>query len=390
LGEHVHEFLLRLKSLFRKQRLDREMAAELEFHQALLRERYLREGVPEPEVDLAARRAFGNADRWHERLRELWQFTTLENLLRDVGYCLRVLGKSPGFATVAVLTLAIGVGANTTIFSIINGLLLRPLPVPQSGRLAVIGISQGNPQITYTFPEPFFRSLERRELPFSQLFAFNNSEFQVRGNSGNEIVHGQLVSGEFFSALETPPLLGRTLTPEDDRTGGPAGFGVVIGETFWDRWFHRAPDVIGRKLAIDNTVFTVVGVMPKRFIGADPLARPQLFAPLATEPVLNGERNMTKAGFHGWWLTVMGRLKPAAGMDTANAQLGVVTSSVLHEAFLMPPGSPIAKNGTFTSWQSQVRQASPTSACFSANRSRQYSPCAGAFCCWPVSTWRAC
>ncbi len=329
--EQWNEFLLRLKTLFRRRRMNREMAAELEFHQALLREKYLRLGVPETEVDLATRRAFGNAGRWHERLRELWQFKRLENLVRDASFSMRILRKSLGFTSVAVLTLALGVGANTTVFSIINGLLLRPLPVPDSGRLVLVGISQGDPRINYSFPEPFFRSLERRGLSFSQVFAFDHSKFQVKGSSGSEIVSGQLVSGSFFSALATPPLLGRTLTAEDDRPGSPNGFPVVISETFWESRFNRAAEVIGRTLDIDNTVFTIVGVMPKRFIGADPLQRPQLFAPLATEPILNGERNMTKAGFHGWWLTVMGRLKPEATLETANAQLGAVTSAVLHE-----------------------------------------------------------
>jgi hypothetical protein len=96
------------------------------------------------------------------------------------------------------------------------------------------------------------------------VFAFNHSVLQVRGSSENENVPGQLVSGEFFNALKTAPLLGRTLTPEDDRKGGdPAGFGVVISESFWQRWFNRVPNVIGQKLQIDNTDFTVVGVMPK-------------------------------------------------------------------------------------------------------------------------------
>ena len=313
MAQNLHEFLLRLKTLFRKRRMDREMADELEFHQAMLKEKLVRQGVMREDVDSATRRSFGNASRWHERLRELWQFRSLENLGRDVSFSLRVLRKSPGFTAVALLTLALGVGANTTVFSMINGLLLRPLAVPESDRLAVLGIEMGNPHINYSFSVPLFRGMEHRHEVFSQVFACAHHDMQVRSAGGTETVNGQLVSGDFFNTLQTPPLLGRTLTPVDDRKGGnPSGFGVVISESFWQRWFNRSPNIIGQKVQIDNTVVTVVGVMPKRFIGAQPLERPDIFAPLALEPVLDGSRNITDAGTHVWWLTVMGRLQPGA------------------------------------------------------------------------------
>jgi predicted permease len=333
MAQNLHEFLLRLKALFRKRRMESEMADELEFHQAMLHDKLLKEGVAMAEVDASTRRRFGNASRWNERLRELWQFRGLENLGRDVSYAARVLRRSPGFTTVAILTLALGVGANTTVFSIINGLLLRPLDVPASDRLAVIGIDHGNPQINYSSSEPLFRSLERRHGVFEQVFAFNASKLQVKSNGGSENVPGQMVSGEFFAALETAPLLGRTLTSQDDRKGGdPAGYGVVISEGFWQRWFNSMPNVIGQKMEINHVVFTVVGVMPKRFIGADPLQRPELFVPMATEPALNGARNMTAAGFHAWWMVVMGRLSPQATLLQANAQVAAESGAILREA----------------------------------------------------------
>jgi predicted permease len=332
MAQNLHEFLLRLKALFQKRRLDRDMADELAFHEAMLKDKLVRNGVAESDADAATRRAFGRASRWHERLRELWQFRGVENLGRDVSFSMRVLRKSPGFTAVALLTLALGVGANTTVFSMINGLLLRPLDVPGSGSLAVLGINQGNPRINYSFSEPLFRALEHRREVFAQVFAFDSATLQVRGSSGNENEPGQIVSGEFFNALETAPLLGRTLTTADDRKGGnPAGFGVVISEGYWQRRFNRAANVIGQKLTIDNTAFTVVGVMPKRFIGADPLARPDLFVSLATEPVLDGARNMTAGGLNTWWLRVMGRLRPGVTLEQANAQVGSASSAVIHE-----------------------------------------------------------
>jgi predicted permease len=328
----LHEFWLQVKGLFRRGRMHREMAEELEFHRELLRAKLLREGVAPEHVETAVRRRFGNAGRWQERLRELWQLRTVENFARDLGFAARLLRKSPGFTAVALLTLALGVGANTTVFSIVNGLMLRPLAVPRSDRLAVLGIALDGKIWGYSFSEPLFRGLERRHDAFEEVFAFDSATLQVRGRDGNENVSGQFVSGKFFPALETAPVLGRTLAVVDDPKGGnPAGFGAVISEHFWQSWFNRAPDVVGRKLTIDNTVFTVVGVMPKRFIGANLLERPDLFVPLATEPVLNGEQNLTKDGVHGWWLTAMGRLKPGVTMAEANAQVSAATSAVLHE-----------------------------------------------------------
>jgi len=328
----VHEFLLRIKALFVRRRLDREMADELAFHEALLKEKFIREGSSPTEADHAARLRFGNRSRWHERLRELWQFRWLDDLKRDVSFSIRVLRKSPGFTTVAILTLALGVGANTTVFSIINGLLLRPLPVPDSNRLVVLGMRRGSPSPSYGFSLPLFRALENRREVFSQVFASFQTEAEIKGDSGTERAQLQMVSGDFFGALETQPLMGRTLTRADDSSGGnPAGFATVISEGFWTRWFNRAPNVIGRKLRVDDTLFTVVGVMPKRFIGADPLERPEIFVPLAAETAMDGAQNLTAAGVHAWWLTVMARLQSGVSVEQADAGVAASSASVLHQ-----------------------------------------------------------
>ena len=216
----LHGFALRMKALFARRRLDRDMADELAFHEAMLKEKLARQGTPPHELAAATHRQFGNSSRWHERLRELWQFRSFENLMRDFIFAGRVLRRSPGFTAVAILTLTLGVGANTTVFSMINGLLLRPLPVHESDRLCVLGIRDGGAKINYSFPEPLFRVLQRRQQVFSKVFAFNHAKLQVRGHDGTENVDAQLVSGEFFPALETAPLLGRTLTEIDDTPGG--------------------------------------------------------------------------------------------------------------------------------------------------------------------------
>jgi predicted permease len=326
-------FFLRIGSLFRPRGTQSEIAEELEFHQTLLRERLSRQGTPAQELNAATTRVFGNSSRWQERLTELWQFRILEDFLRDLSFSARLLRKSPGFTAVALLTLALGVGANTAVFSLINGLLLRPLPVPHAEQLAVLRMEEGGPQPEYDFCTPFFRSLEARHEVFSDVFAYNPDTLQVRGRSGNENIHGMLVSGQFFRALQTPPLMGRYLTPEDDRRGGnPAGLSVVITEHFWETWFDRAPDVVGRKLIIANVPFVVVGVMPKRFIGADLTQRPQIFAPLSVDPIIDAPRNHIDDGINAWWLTVGARLQPGATLAQADASLATISGAILHQA----------------------------------------------------------
>ena len=332
MARNLNEFAGRIKSLFRRRRLDREMAEELEFHQGLLREKLLRQGVAPSQVERTLRNTFGNPARWQERLRELWQFRSVESLMRDVTYSIRMLKKSPGFTAVAVLTLALGVGANTAVFSLINGLLLRPLAVPLADQLAVLGMGGDGPNLEYDFCTPFFRALESRHDLFTNVFAFEGDTMQVRGTSGNENVPGAMVSGEFFQALQTQPILGRVLMPQDDQTGGnPSGLAVVISEGFWQDWFNRAPDVVGRKLIIANTPFTVVGVMPKQFIGADPAQRPLIFAPLSAEPIIEAPRHNLDEKLQAWWLTVLARRKPEMSLEQTNAALLTVSDPILRE-----------------------------------------------------------
>ena len=309
-----------------------ELTEEIQSHLNLAIADRIARGQSPLDARKSAMREFGNVPLIADVTRGQWGWLRLELWLQDVRYAVRQLRQSPGFTFTAIVTLALGVGANTTVFSMINGLLLRPLAVPESNRLVVLGMDGDGPQRGYSFPESIFRGLETRREGFTDLFCFHSTRFQVKSGNGNDAVPGQFVSGSFFHALETPPLLGRTLSEADDRTGGnPNGFGAVISESYWITRFNRAPDVIGRKLEIDRVAFTVVGVMPIKFIGADPLARPQIFVPLAVEPVFNRERSLTTIGYHAWWLMVMGRLQPGVTLGSANAHIASLTSTVLHE-----------------------------------------------------------
>ena len=330
----MRTLLSRFAALFGKRKRDNDLDEELRAHIELAVDENIKAGMTAPEARTAALRAFGGVTQAKEEYRSQRGLPLFEQISLDIRFAIRQMLKSPGFTLIAVLTLALGVGANTAVFSLINGLLLRPLPVPHAEQLAVLRYWDGGlDQETYFLSAPFFRGLESRHEVFSAVFAYNSDTLLVRGQSGNETIPGVLVSGEYFQALETPPLLGRYLTPQDDQPGGsPAGLAVVISEDFWKTWFNRAPDVVGRKMIIADTPFTVVGVMPKRFFGADPTQRPEIFAPLSADPIIDAPRNHIADGLHSWWLMVGARLQPGVGLDKANAELLTISNPILHEA----------------------------------------------------------
>lgn len=322
----------RITALFHTRPLDATLDEELASHIELATEEYVRLGVSEAEARRLALRDFGGVTQTREAVRIRRGLPILEQIRRDVRFGVNQLWRSKGFTLTAVLTLALGIGANTTIFTLIDSLLLRPLPVPESGRLVVLGMRWNDPRLNFSWPESIFRGFEHRRGAFDRVFAFSRSNFQVNFGGAKEIVYGQYVSGAFFDTLRVRPLLGRVLTAQDDRKGGdPAGLAAVISESLWVERFHRDPAILGQRLDVDNTAFTIAGVMPRSFIGADPLQRPQIFLPLADEEIVNGERSLIKGKHFNWWLTVMGRLAPGATVEQADRQVAAATSAVLRE-----------------------------------------------------------
>jgi len=330
----VRTFLSRIASLFRRRYLDDDLDEELRSHIDLATAENMTLGMSRKDARRAALRSFGGLTQTREAYRIRRGFPFFDQLARDLRYGCRQLVRSPGFAFTAILTLALGLGANTAVFSLINALLLRPLPVPHAEQLAVLHYgTSGNTSAGYSFSFPIFRALEKRHDVFESIAAFSGHSIQVRGGSGSVNIPGIMVSGQFFEMLQTPPLMGRYLTPQDDQKGGASSqFGVVISESFWRSWFNRSPNVIGSKLIIANAPFVVVGVMPNQFIGADPTNRPQIYAPLWSEPVIHAPYDNIAAGYHSWWMRVLGRRKPGVSLQQADAALRSATNSILEEA----------------------------------------------------------
>ena len=291
---------------------DEDFRQEIDAHIAIETDRLIAEGLPPAAARDAARRAFGNvaaaSERYYESRRPVW----LIDLGRDIRYGVRLLSRHPGFTLVAVLTLALGIGANTAIFSLINSVMLRPLPVRDPGRLAVVGgIGRGFPAWEW---------LQREAGRFEGVAAWGPSQFDLSAGGETHWVDGLWASGSFFDTLGVPAVLGRTLIDADDRRGSEPV--TVISYAFWQREFGGARDVVGRSLPINRTDFTIVGVTPPGFFGPVVGRTFDVVVPLSAFGLIMPEAWLdTNFGF----LTMMARLKPGQTLREATAGLSPMT-----------------------------------------------------------------
>jgi putative ABC transport system permease protein len=263
----------------------------------------------------------------------------MTNLLRDLRHAFRLLRLSPGFTIVAVLTLALGIGANTAIFQLIDSIRLRTIPVKNPQELGTVRIADrhwgsGNfsgqySQLTF----PMWEQIRKRQEGFSEIAAWAGDRFNLA--TGGEVRNaiGIRISGEFFHVLGVQPILGRLLGPEDDEPGCPAS-GVNISYAFWQRNFAGDPSVVGKRLTLDGNSFEVLGVTPPGFNGISVGDSYDVAVPLCVEPILNPRNNRLPTR-HAWWLASIGRLKPGWTIQRANAQMNAVTPAILQET--IPP-----------------------------------------------------
>ncbi|MHC4331538.1 MAG: ABC transporter permease, partial [Planctomycetota bacterium] len=250
-------------------------------------------------------------------------------LWQDIRYGFRMLKRNPGFTAVAVLTLALGIGANTAIFTMINTLLLRSLPVKDPQQLVLV-TDGGNASLGY----PLYEQFRDDNRSFSGLFAadgISKRSMTVTGASGAEAepTWARAVSGNFFSVLGVPAAAGRTLTANDDRAGDPQAV-AVISHGFWQRRFGLDPAVLGKQIVLDEIPFTIVGVTPPGFFGFEVGRTPDLWWPIQMYPQVDTwQEALTSKG--SWWLRVMGRLKSGATEEQAGAELNVMFNRFLSE-----------------------------------------------------------
>ncbi|HYG61443.1 MAG TPA: ABC transporter permease, partial [Thermoanaerobaculia bacterium] len=327
---------LRLRSLFLRPRVEAELDAELAFHIDQLTAEHVAAGMSPREARHAAMREFGGVTQIQERVRDTWGIRWLEQLLQDLGFALRTFRRSPTLTLVALLSLALGIGANTAIFSMLNAFLLRPLPVHDPAGLVAVGdptrvhdLSEGTVR-TDLFSYPLYRELRERNRVFTGMFASGDAGRLTVGDAsaaGAETVRGRLVSGNFFAVLAVDALLGRTFTEADDRAPGAAPY-VVLSHRYWERRFAADPRAVGQTLTLNGHPFTIVGVTPPEFFGDVVGGSNDLWIPLSMQPQVHPGRMYLDRWDIGW-LLLMGRLQPGASIERARAEMNTLVPRVL-------------------------------------------------------------
>ena len=311
--------------IFRRRKFESDMDAELRFHIDAYIDDLLRSGLDRAEAERRARIEFGAIEARKDECRQAFGLQWIDELGADLRLTFRSLRQNPGFATVAILSLALGIGAITAIFGLVDAVMLRSLPVRDPDRLVFVqdvGMkgSNGGP------PYPCFELLRDKIQSFEAVAAFSPSSMELVIDGGREQVRGVWVSGNFYNLLGVKPLLGRTFSSSDDQTigtGGPDGPVAVISHTYWQERFGGNPSVVGRSIQLSDRTVTIVGVMPPETMSLEPGRPIDIAAPM----MLSDPAALRDKG--SWWLDVVARLKPGVRMEQARAE-----SDALFQAYM--------------------------------------------------------
>ena len=331
---------MRWKRPWRRKRRDNELAREIEAYLAQEIDDNLAAGLNREEASWAALRKFGNATAVREEVRDMNTIAILETFWQDLRYGARLLRLNPGFVAVAVLSLALGIGANTAIFQLMDAIRLRTLPVKNPQDLVSVRIANrdwgagrfSGPHPTLT--NPLWEQLRDRQQAFSGMLAWGSMGFNLARGGEARFAQGLWVSGDFFNVLGVPPILGRVLTAADDSRGCPAP-GAVISYSLFQREFAGDPSAIGRMLTLDGHPFEILGVTPASFFGVEVGRSFDVAIPICSEAIFARGASMTSIldDRSEWWLAAMGRLKPGWSLAQATAHLSAISPS-LFEATL--------------------------------------------------------
>jgi predicted permease len=315
-----------MRAAFRRDALDREMSDEMRDHLERATERLMARGVSRAEASSMARREFGNVGYTREEGRAARGAVWLESLRADFRYAFRGLKASPLFTAVAILSLAIGIGANTAVFSLINAVMLKTLPVERPVELVRLVMADSGKASSSDFgnrvvTNPFWEALRDQVTGFRGFAVSGNAEFDLADGGEARLVPGSWVSGDYFTTLGVHPALGRLFSRADDVRGCAAT--VVVSHGFWESELGGRADVINTTLRLSNKPYTIIGVARAGFSGVEVGVDRKLYAPLCAI----GDKQLDARSL--WWLRIIARLAPGMSIAQANARLDAVSRSVL-------------------------------------------------------------
>jgi putative ABC transport system permease protein len=323
----------RWRNVFRSEKLNAELDQEFQYHLAETTDRLVAEGLPREEALREARLRLGNYSIQKESTRDMNIAAWLDSTRADITYGLRQLRLNPGFTAIAVLSLALGIGANAAIFQLVNAIRLKTLPVQNPQELVLIDFEDGSvrhgsgwsPHGIASYPQ--WDQIRTHQQAFSDVMAWHQEQFNLALGGEPHYARGLYVSGSFFRGLGVSAILGRTLTPRDDNDACSAG--AVISYAFWQRQFLGDAGVIGRKLTLYGYPFPVIGVTPPSFFGMEVGNQYDVAIPICADRLLAVDGKGRIPLSTGFWLAIIGRLKPEWTVARATAHLRTISPEIM-------------------------------------------------------------
>ncbi len=330
----------RLRALFSRDSVEHELDAELRFHIEREAEKYERQGMSHEAALRRARLAFGGVEQVKEASRDMRGTARLESMVRDLRYAMRSLKSRPAFTLTVIATLALGIGANTAIFTLVDALVLRPLPVPHPEQLVIVSdpaqVNTNNVGLPLTdyVSVPLYRDVRARNTVFTDMYANGESgTLDVQMGAGTDATaeqpHARFVTGNFFSVLGVPAYAGRTFTAAEDETPGEDPVAVLTYD-YWQSHFSRSNAAIGSVIRVNDVAVTIIGVTPPGFHG-DIVGQPiDFWLPMMMHPAIQPRQDMIDD--RAWsWVVMMGRLKPGVALEKARQEVSAIEANAIRD-----------------------------------------------------------
>ncbi len=336
-----------------RRRRDEELREEIASHLRMATDDRIERGMRPDQAAADARRELGNVSQIQEATRDVWGGRWIDTLTQDLRYAARVFRRNRSFALVAIVSLALGIGANAALFQVIDAVRLKSLPIADPSSLADVHIvdmdgARGNfetwrPAVTY----PIWQEIQARQQAFSGIFAWGADRFNLTNGGEVRVAQGLWVTGDFFGALGVRPVIGRVLTADDDRAGCAPR--LVLSYAFWQRAYGGSPAVIGQTLTLSSRTAEIVGVAPAAFHGLEVGRTFDVALPVCADPLFSDDGKGRLPVGTNWWLSVFGRLKPGWSVERASAHLQAISADLFRTT--LPPAYPSESVGKYLNFK---------------------------------------